>query len=111
MWHQGKESTCQCRRLRRRRFDPWVGKSPREEEIATHSKALVWRNPWKEAPGRQAIVHGVTKSQTGLSMCTRACVRAHTHTHTQYIHALERVSLSIKYKQTHTPNCFRIWLT
>ena len=24
----GKESTCQCRRCRRRGFDPWVGKIP-----------------------------------------------------------------------------------
>ena len=24
----GKESTCQCRRLKRHRFDPWVGKIP-----------------------------------------------------------------------------------
>ena len=27
-WHQWQESTCQCRRLKRRRFDPWVGKIP-----------------------------------------------------------------------------------
>ena len=26
--HSGKESTCQCRRCKRRRFDPWVGKIP-----------------------------------------------------------------------------------
>jgi len=24
----GKEPTCQCRRLKRHRFDPWVGKIP-----------------------------------------------------------------------------------
>ena len=27
-WHSGKESTCQCRRCRRLRFSPWVGKIP-----------------------------------------------------------------------------------
>ena len=25
-WHKGKESICQCRRCKRRGFDPWVGK-------------------------------------------------------------------------------------
>ena len=27
-WHSGKESPCQCRRHRRPRFNPWVGKIP-----------------------------------------------------------------------------------
>ena len=27
-WLSGKESACQCRRYRRHRFDPWVGKIP-----------------------------------------------------------------------------------
>ena len=30
----GKEPTCQCRSLRRRRFDPWVGK-------------ISWRRAWQ----------------------------------------------------------------
>ena len=30
----GKESTCQCRRHKRHRFDPWVGKIP-------------WRRAWQ----------------------------------------------------------------
>ena len=34
--------------------------------MATHSSILVWRIPWTEEPGR-ATVHGVAKSQTGLS--------------------------------------------
>ena len=33
-WLSGKESTCQCRRLRRCKFDPWVGKIP-------------WRRNWQ----------------------------------------------------------------
>ena len=33
----GKEPTCQCRRLKRHRFDPWVGKIP-------------WRMAWKPTP-------------------------------------------------------------
>ena len=31
----GKESACRCRRHKTRRFNPWVRKIPREEEMAT----------------------------------------------------------------------------
>ena len=42
----------QGRSWRRWRFDPWVGKIPwREEEVATHSIILVWKNPWVEERG------------------------------------------------------------
>ena len=59
--HGGKEFTCQCRRCRRCRFDPWVGKIP-------------WRRKWQPTPaflpgkshGQWSlvgyIVHGVAKS-------------------------------------------------
>ena len=33
----GKESTCQCRRHKRRGFDPWVGK-------------ILWRRTWQPTP-------------------------------------------------------------
>ena len=36
-WHSGKESACQCRRCKRHRFDPWVGKIP-------------WRRKWQPSP-------------------------------------------------------------
>ena len=48
----GKEPVCQCRRLRRHRFNPWVRKIPLEEEMATHSSILAWRTPWTQEPGR-----------------------------------------------------------
>ena len=35
--HSGKESACWCRRCKRRKFDPWVGKIP-------------WRRKWKPPP-------------------------------------------------------------
>ena len=38
---------------------------PLEEKMATHSSFLVWNIPWIEDPGG---THGVTKSQTQLSM-------------------------------------------
>ena len=34
--------------------------------MATHSSLLAWRIPWTEGAW-QATVHGVTKSQIGLS--------------------------------------------
>ena len=30
------------------RFDPWVGKIPQEEEMATHSSILAWKIPWTD---------------------------------------------------------------
>ena len=62
-----KKSACQCRRLRRRRLNPWVGK-------------ISWRREWQstsclENPmdcGAWATGHGVTKSQTWLSMHTQS---------------------------------------
>ena len=63
-WLSGKESTCQCRRHKRRGFDPWVRKIP-------------WRRKWQPTsvflPGKshgqrtwRATVYGVVKSQTQL---------------------------------------------
>ena len=48
----GKEPACQWRRLKRHRFDPWMGGDPLEEGMATHSSILAWRIPWTEEPGR-----------------------------------------------------------
>ena len=36
-WLDGKETTCQCRRFRRREFSPLVGKMP-------------WRRKWQPTP-------------------------------------------------------------
>ena len=61
----GKESTCQCKRCNRRGFDPWVGKIPWEEEMATYSsilEKLMDRGTW------EATVQGVTKSRTWLNV-------------------------------------------
>ena len=57
----GKESTCN---VRDPGLIPGLGRSP-GERTATHSSLLVWRSPWTEE--LSATVHGVTKSQTGLS--------------------------------------------
>ena len=36
----GKEPTCQCKRHKRSKFDPWVRKIPLEKEMATHFSIL-----------------------------------------------------------------------
>ena len=61
-----KEPTCKCKRRKRHRFRPWVGKIP-------------WRGAWQPTPvffpgesnpmdrgAWRATVHGVTKSWTRL---------------------------------------------
>ena len=63
----------QCRRLG---FHSWVGKIP-GEGMGIHSCIPAWRIQWTRGAW-QATVHGVTKSQTGLSY-----YHAHIHTHTQ----------------------------
>ena len=50
--HSGEKSICQCRRQKRHRFDPWVGKIPLEEEMATHSSILAGKTSRIEKPGR-----------------------------------------------------------
>ena len=59
----GKDPACQCWRLKRHEFDPWVGKIP-------------WRRAWQPTPvflpGESHvvwwdIVHRVTQSQTQLN--------------------------------------------
>ena len=52
----GKEPACQCRRHKRRGFDPWVRKIPLEEGVTTHSSILAWRihpmdrGAWRASP-------------------------------------------------------------
>ena len=61
-WLSDKEATCQCRRHRRRGFDPRVRKIPLGKEMATHSSLLASEIPWTEEPG--GLVHAVAESQT-----------------------------------------------
>ena len=75
-WLSGKEPACQCRRHKRDRFDPWIGKIP-------------WRRAWQplqysclENPmdrgAWQTMVHGVSKSWIQLkplSIHSKTCYR------------------------------------
>ena len=46
----GKGPGCQCRRCRRRGFQPGVGTNP-WDAMPTHSSILAWRIPWTVEPG------------------------------------------------------------
>ena len=71
-WHSGKESTCQCRKLKSYGFNPWVRK-------------IAWRRKWQPPPiffpensmDWQAPVHGVSESDIPE--------RLSTHSHLKFI--------------------------
>ena len=48
----GKESFCQCWRLKRGESQSLGQENLLEEGTAAHSSILVWRIPWTEEPGR-----------------------------------------------------------
>ena len=76
-WLSNKESACQCRRCKRHRFDPWVGKIP-------------WRKKWKPTPvllpgkfhGQRSLVGYSPWGHKEADMTERACACAHVHAHT-----------------------------
>ena len=47
----GKEPTFQCRRCKRRTFDPWVGKVPWKRAWQPTPVFLPGEPPWTEEPG------------------------------------------------------------
>ena len=70
----GKEPAYQCRRCKRYRFDPWVGKIPWRRKQQPAPVFLLGESHGQASGAWQAIVHRVTKSWTRprrLSM--RAC--------------------------------------
>ena len=46
-----KEPTCQCRRHKRHRFDPWVRKMPWRRKWQPTPVFLPEESPWTEKPG------------------------------------------------------------
>ena len=55
----GKEPTCQCRRLKRFEFDPWVGKIP-------------WRRKWQPTP---VFLPGKSHGQRSLVGYSPKCLK------------------------------------
>ena len=79
-WQSGREPACPCRRRKRHRFSPRVGKSP-------------WRRKWQRTPvflsgeshRRRSLAgysHGVTKESDTTE---QAYTHTHTHTHTRHL--------------------------
>ena len=71
----GKEHACQCRRHKRHRFNPYVGKIP-GGGLSNLVQYSGLENPMDRGTW-WATVHGVTQSQTRLKRLSM-----HTHTHT-----------------------------
>ena len=72
-WRSGKESAFQGRRSRRGGCDPWVGKIPWSEEMATRFSILAWKITRTEEPGglqsmgSQRVGSGCAHSSNQLS--------------------------------------------
>ena len=66
-WLGSKNRPANARRHKRCRFDPWVGKIPLEEGMATHSSILARRISWTEEPdglqfmGSQRVGHNLSE--------------------------------------------------
>ena len=70
----GKESTFQCRRCKRCRFDPWVGKVPWRRARQLTPVFLPGESHGQRA--WTATVHSIAKSQTRLKqLSTHAQIR------------------------------------
>ena len=47
-----KNPPADARDIKRHRFNPWVGKIPLEEGLATHTNILALRISWTKEPGK-----------------------------------------------------------
>ena len=67
----GKEVTCQCRRFKRLRSDPWMGKIPQRRTCHPLQYSCLENLPNRGA--WRAIVHGIAESDWRDSAHTHAC--------------------------------------
>ena len=75
----GKESTCQCRRYKRSRFNPWVvGKIPWRRKI------FAWRIPWTEDRGRLQSIGSQRVGHNWACTHVYAYIHIYTHIYTAY---------------------------
>ena len=78
-WFSGKESACQCRRHKRHRFDPWVGKSPWSRKW--HPTPVFWPG---ESHGHRSLVgySPLGHKELDMSEVTQHVIQCH-HGHKQ----------------------------
>ena len=76
-WLSAKESSCQCRRHKRCRFNPWVGKIwNRKWQLIT--VFLAWKIPWTEEPAGYSLKELITTEHMdtiqikGIRSCPKA---------------------------------------
>ena len=74
----GKELACQCRRQKRRGFDPWVGATLWRRAWQL-SRNLAWRIPWTEEPGGLQSI-GSHRVRHDWSDLAQYCMCEYTHT-------------------------------
>ena len=72
-WLSGRESACQCSRLRRRGFDPWVGKISRRRKRQRSPVFLPG-----EFHGQRSLVGYSPRGRKELDMTKRLSTHAHT---------------------------------
>ena len=94
----GEEPACQCRRHKRRRFDPWVQKIP-------------WRRTWQQSPVSLAgdshaqrslagCIHRVAKSRTGLQPLGMHCTAVSGGSDFERLNPLSRGPQSLLFTPT-----------
>jgi len=90
-WLSGKESSCQCRRCRRHRFDPWVEKIPWRRKWQPSPVSLPEKWTWTEEPGRLQSI-GLKELDTTEELSTSSIyntvlfvIEYHTELHSVHI--------------------------
>ena len=105
----GKEPTCQCKRHKRPRFEPWVRKTP-------------WRRAWQPTPvflpgeshwqrSLWATVQGITKGQTHLKQLSTHAQELPMLWRTENLYTLDVLVLPARlpYTSDQNPNEFWVW--
>ena len=90
-WLSGKESACQCSRLGRHGFHPWVGKTSWRKGMVAHSSILAWEIPWTEEPGRLQSTRSQRVRHNWATEHTRS---RHALGRQEWLKALQVVALS-----------------
>ena len=94
--------SCQCRRYKRCRFDPWLRKIPWDREWQPTPVFLPGKIPWIEEP----TVRGVAKSWTRLKQLhVHTCVADGAHS---FIFAFSRHITKMKKKSVSTKTLKRM---